>query len=66
MIPVDGWVDVLEPGEPQDYVFVSKGDNVKGDFPGDPFNVKEEGRGEMDYSFAINGVVGVPRVDGFS
>ena len=39
---------------------------MKGDFPGDPFDVKEESGGEADYSFAINAVVGVPRVDGFS
>ena len=38
---------------------------MKGDLPGDPLDVKEEGGGEANYSFAINGVVGIPRIDGF-
>ena len=38
---------------------------MKGDFSSDPFNVEEEGGGEADYSFAINGVIGVSGVDWF-
>ena len=65
MVPVDGWIDVFEPGEPQDNVLVSQGDDVEGDLSGDAFDVKEESRGEADYSLAVDGVVSVPRVDGF-
>ena len=38
---------------------------MEGDLSGDAFDIEEEGGGEADYSFAIDGVVGVPRVDGF-
>ena len=38
---------------------------MEGDFPSDPFNIKEEGEGEADYSFAINGVIGVSGIDWF-
>ena len=38
---------------------------MEGDFPGDTFNIEEEGRGKADYSFAINGVVGIPCIDRF-
>ena len=38
---------------------------MEGDFPSDPFDVEEEGGGEADYTFAINGVIGVSEVDWF-
>ena len=38
---------------------------MEGDLLGDSFNVEEEGRGEADYSFAINGVISVSCVDRF-
>ena len=38
---------------------------MEGDFPGDAFNIEEEGGGETNYSFAVNGVVGISCVDGF-
>ena len=38
---------------------------MEGDPLGDTFNVEEEGRGEVDYSFAINGIIGIPCVDRF-
>ena len=38
---------------------------MEGDLLGDAFDVKEEGRGEANYSLAVDGVVGIPRVDGF-
>ena len=38
---------------------------MKGDFPSNPFDIKEEGGGEADYSFAINGVIGVSGIDWF-
>ena len=34
-------------------------------FSGDPFDVEEEGGGEADYSFAVDGVVGISCIDGF-
>ena len=37
---------------------------MEGDLLGDSFNVEEEGRSEANYSFAVNGVIGVPHVDG--
>ena len=36
---------------------------MKGDFLGDSFDVEEEGGGETNYSFAVNGVIGVSCVD---
>ena len=39
---------------------------MEGDFPGNTLNIEEEGGGETNYSLAVNGVVGVPCVDGFS
>ena len=38
---------------------------MEGDFPGNTFDVEKEGRGGVDYPFAINGVVGVSCVDRF-
>ena len=38
---------------------------MEGDLSGDALDVKEEGGGEVNYSFAVNGVISVPRVDGF-
>ena len=38
---------------------------MEGDLSGDAFDVKEEGGGEADHSFAVDGVISVPRVDGF-
>ena len=38
---------------------------MEGDFSGNTFNVEEEGRSEANYSFAVDGVIGIPRVDGF-
>ena len=38
---------------------------MEGNLPSDAFNVEEKGRGEADYSFAIDGVVSVPCVDQF-
>ena len=38
---------------------------MEGDFSGNSFDVEEEGGGEVNYSFAVNGVIGVSRVDGF-
>ena len=35
---------------------------MEGDFPSNPFDVEEEGGGEADYSFAINGVISVSGV----
>ena len=64
MVPVNGGVDVFEPGESQDHVFIPQGDDMEGDLLGNTFDVEEEGGGEVDYSFAVNGVVGVPCVDG--
>ena len=36
---------------------------MEGDFLGDTLDVKEEGGSEANYSFAVDGVIGVPRVD---
>ena len=36
-----------------------------GDFSGNSFNVEKEGRGEVDHSFAVDGVVSIPCIDGF-
>ena len=38
---------------------------MEGNFSGDAFNIKEEGGGKTNYSFAVNGVIGVSRIDGF-
>ena len=38
---------------------------MEGDFSGDSFNVEEEGGSEANYSFAVDGVIGVPHIDGF-
>ena len=38
---------------------------MEGDFSGDAFDVKEEGGGEANYPFAVDGVIGVPHIDGF-
>ena len=38
---------------------------MEGDLSGDAFDVKEESRGEVNYSLAVDGVVGISRVDGF-
>ena len=38
---------------------------MEGDLSGNTFDVEEEGGGEVNYSLAVNGVIGVPRVDGF-
>ena len=65
MVPVDGRVDVFEPGESQNHVFISQGDNVEGDFLGDALDVEEEGGSEANHSFAVDGVIGVSRIDWF-
>ena len=65
MVPVNGGVDVFEPGEFQDYVFIPQGDDMEGDLSGNAFDVKEEGGGEVNYSFAVDGVISVPHIDGF-
>ena len=36
---------------------------MEGDFSGNILNIEEEGGGEANYSFAVNGVIGVSRVD---
>ena len=38
---------------------------MEGNLPGNTFNVEKEGRGEADYPFAVNGVVGISCVDRF-
>ena len=38
---------------------------MEGDFLGDAFDVKDEGRGEPDHSFSINGVICIPSIDRF-
>ena len=38
---------------------------MEGDLLGDSFNVEEEGGGEVDYSFTVNGVIGIPGIDWF-
>ena len=38
---------------------------MEGDLSGDAFDVKEESRGEANYSLAVDRVIGVSRVDGF-
>ena len=38
---------------------------MEGDLSSDAFDVKEESRGEADYSLAVDSVIGVSRVDGF-
>ena len=38
---------------------------MEGDLSGDTFDVKEEGGGEANYSFAVDGVISVPCIDGF-
>ena len=38
---------------------------MEGGLLGDTFDVKKEGRGEVDYPFAINGVVSVSCIDRF-
>ena len=38
---------------------------MEGDLSGDTLDVEEEGGGEANYSLAVNGVIGVPCVDGF-
>ena len=38
---------------------------MEGDLSGDALDVKEEGGGEANYSFTVNGVVSVPCIDGF-
>ena len=38
---------------------------MEGDLLNDSFDVEEEGGGEMDYSFTVNGVIGVSGVDWF-
>ena len=36
---------------------------MEGNFSGNAFDVKEEGGGEANYPFAVNGVIGVPCID---
>ena len=36
---------------------------MEDDFAGDSFDVEKEGGGEMNYSLAVNGVIGVLRID---
>ena len=38
---------------------------MEGDLSGDAFDIEEESGGEVDYSFAVDRVIGVSRVDGF-
>ena len=38
---------------------------MEGDLLGDSFNVEKEGGGEVDYSFAVDEVIGVSCVDWF-
>ena len=38
---------------------------MESDLLGDTFDVEEEGRSKVNYSFAVNGVIGIPCVDGF-
>ena len=63
--PVDGQVDFSEPRKSEDHIFVSQGGDVKGDLPSNSFNIEEEGGGEVDYSLAVNGVVGISGIDWF-
>ena len=36
---------------------------MEGDLSGDTFDIEKEGGGEVNYSFAVNGVIGVPCID---
>ena len=36
---------------------------MEGDFSGNTFDVEKEGGGKANYPFAVNGVIGVSRVD---
>ena len=38
---------------------------MEGDLLGDTFDVEEESGGEANYFFAVDGVIGVPCIDGF-
>ena len=38
---------------------------MEGDFSSDSFNIEKKGGGEVDYSFAVNGVIGVSGIDQF-
>ena len=38
---------------------------MEGNLLSDAFNIEEEDGGEMDYSFAVDGVVGIPCIDWF-
>ena len=38
---------------------------MEDDLPGDPFTIEEEGGGEVDYSLAVDGVIGVSGIDWF-
>ena len=38
---------------------------MEGDLSGDALNIKEKGGGEVNYSFAVNGVISIPCIDGF-
>ena len=58
--PVDHGIDLFQPGESKDYVFVSQTENVEGDLSGYSSDIKEQSSGELDYPFGINGVVLVP------
>ena len=65
LTPVNGWIDFLEPGESEDYVFIFQKYDVEGDLLSDSLNVKEEGEGKADDSSAVNRVVSVLGIDWF-
>ena len=58
--PIDRGIDFLQPGESQDYIFISQAENVEGDSSGYSSNIKEQSSGEPDYPFGVNGVVCIP------
>ena len=38
---------------------------MKGDFLSNPFDIEEKSGSKVDYSFAINGVIGISGIDWF-
>ena len=38
---------------------------MESDLSGNAFDVEKEDRGESNYSLAIDGVIGIPCIDGF-
>ena len=63
--PVDGGIDVFQPGESQDNILVSQVHDVEGGLASYSSNIEEQGGGKPDYSFRVNGVVRVSGLNGF-